>query len=291
VTGSLPRVGVVVLSQGRRPHGLAASLASVLRQEGVALDVVVVGNGWEPQDLAEGVRGIHLPENRGIPAGRNAGVPHVEGDALFFLDDDETVPSATFLADSLALMRRTGDVALIQPRIVDPTGVATPRRWIPRIRKGDPAASSAVFSVLEGAVVVRRDAFEAAGGWAGEFFYAHEGIELAWRIWDQGLRAWYAGDLVAHHPAVAPTRHAEYHRLNARNRVWLARRNLPLVLVPVYVGSWTAVQLIRSARNRDGLATWLRGWGEGWTTSPGERRPMSWGTVLRMTRAGRPPVI
>jgi GT2 family glycosyltransferase len=291
VTGSLPRVGVVVLSQGRRPDGLAASLASVLRQEGVELDVVVVGNGWEPQGLAEGVRGIHLPENRGIPAGRNAGVRHVEGDALFFLDDDETVPSATFLADSLALMRRTGDVALIQPRIVDPTGAATPRRWIPRVRKGDPAASSAVFSVLEGAVVVRRDAFEAAGGWAGEFFYAHEGIELAWRIWDQGLRAWYAGDLVAHHPAVAPTRHAEYHRLNARNRVWLARRNLPLVLVPIYVGSWTAVQLLRSARNRDGLATWLRGWREGWTTSPGERRPMSWGTVLRMTRAGRPPVI
>lgn len=291
MTGDLPRVGVVVLSQGRRPDGLAASLRSVLRQEGVVIDAVVVGNGWVPEGLPDGVRGVHLPENLGIPAGRNAGVPHVGGTMLFFLDDDETVPSATFLADGLALMRRLGDVALVQPRIVDPTGAATPRRWIPRIRKGDPATSSAVLSVLEGAVVVRRDAFEAAGGWAEEFFYAHEGIELAWRIWDQGLRAWYAGDLVAHHPAVAPTRHAEYHRLNARNRVWLARRNLPLVLVPVYVGSWTAVQLLRSARDRDGLGTWLRGWREGWATSPGERRPMSWRTVLRMTRAGRPPVI
>jgi GT2 family glycosyltransferase len=291
VTGAVPRVGVVVLSQGRRPEGLAASLASVLRQEGVALDVVVVGNGWEPDGLPDGVRGLHLPENLGIPAGRNAGVPLVTGDTLFFLDDDETVPSAAFLADCLALMRDAGDVALVQPRIVDPTGAATPRRWIPRIRKGDPARSSPVMSVLEGAVVVRRDAFEAASGWAGEFFYAHEGIELAWRIWDQGHRAWYAGDLVAHHPAVAPTRHAEYHRLTARNRVWLARRNLPLPLVPVYVGSWTAVQLIRSARNRDGLGTWLRGWREGWTTSPGARRPMSWGTVVRMARAGRPPVI
>jgi GT2 family glycosyltransferase len=291
VTDAVPRVGVVVLSQGRRPEGLAASLASVLRQEGVALDVVVVGNGWDPHGLPDGVRGLHLPENLGIPAGRNAGVPLVAGETLFFLDDDETVPSAAFLADSLALMRGAGDIALVQPRIVDPTGAATPRRWIPRIRKGDPARSSAVMSVLEGAVVVRRDAFEVAGGWAGQFFYAHEGIELAWRVWDQGLRAWYAGDLVAHHPAVAPTRHAEYHRLTARNRVWLARRNLPLPLVPVYVGSWTAVQLLRSARNRDGLGTWLRGWCEGWTTSPGPRRPMSWGTVIRMARAGRPPVI
>ncbi|MBM7410460.1 GT2 family glycosyltransferase [Clavibacter michiganensis] len=284
-------MGVVILSQGRRPEGLAASLASVLRQEGVALDVVVVGNGWDPYGLPDGVRGLHLPENLGIPAGRNAGVPLVTGETLFFLDDDETVPGATFLVDCLALMRGAGDIALVQPRIVDPTGAAAPRRWIPRIRKGDPARSSSVMSVLEGAVVVRRDAFEAAGGWAGEFFYAHEGIELAWRVWDQGLRAWYAGDLIAHHPAVAPTRHAEYHRLTARNRVWLARRNLPLPLVPVYVGSWTAVQLIRSARNRDGLGTWLRGWREGWTTSPGPRRPMSWSTVVRMARAGRPPVI
>lgn len=291
MTDALPRVGVVILSQGRRPDGLAASLDSVRRQRGVALDVVVIGNGWEPTGLPADVRGLHLPENLGIPAGRNAGVPLVVGEALFFLDDDETVPSASFVHDALALMREQGDVALVQPRIVDPTGAATPRRWIPRIRKGDPARSSAVFSVLEGAVVVRRDAFEAAGGWAGEFFYAHEGIELAWRIWDQGLRAWYAGDLVAHHPAVAPTRHAEYHRLNARNRVWLARRNLPLPLVPVYVATWTGVQLLRSARGADGLGTWLRGWREGWTTPPGRRRPMSWATVVRMTRAGRPPVI
>ena len=291
MTDALPRVGVVILSQGRRPEGLAASLDSVRRQRGVALDVVVVGNGWEPAGLPAGVRGLHLPENLGIPAGRNAGVPLVVGETLFFLDDDETVPSASFVRDALALMGEQGDVALVQPRIVDPTGAATPRRWIPRIRKGDPARSSAVFSVLEGAVVVRRDAFEAAGGWAGEFFYAHEGIELAWRVWDQGLRAWYAGDLIAHHPAVAPTRHAEYHRLNARNRVWLARRNLPMPLVPVYVATWTGVQLIRSARGGDGLGTWLRGWREGWATDPGPRRPMSWGTVARMTRAGRPPVI
>ena len=142
MTDAVPRVGVVVLSQGRRPEGLAASLASVLRQEGVALDVVVVGNGWDPHGLPDDVRGLHLPENLGIPAGRNAGVPLVAGETLFFLDDDETVPSAAFLADSLALMRGAGDIALVQPRIVDPTGAATPRRWIPRIRKGDAGQSS-----------------------------------------------------------------------------------------------------------------------------------------------------
>ncbi len=284
-------VGVVILSQGTRPGELDAALASALAQTGVTVDAVVVGNGWLPTGLPEGVRAVALPRNVGIPAGRNAGVDAVAGEYLFFLDDDESVPSPRFLADVIELMRRDPSVALIQPRIVDPRGGDLPRRWIPRIRKGSPERPSAVFSVVEGAVVIPRAVFDRAGRWASEFFYAHEGIELAWRVWDQGLRAWYAGDLVAHHPAVAATRHAEFYRLNARNRVWLARRNLPAPLIPLYVGSWTAVQLLRSARNRTGLRDWWGGWITGWRESPGERRPLRWRTVLRMTLAGRPPVI
>jgi len=34
------------------------------------------------------VPGVALPENLGIPAGRNRGVEHVTGEYLFFLDDD-----------------------------------------------------------------------------------------------------------------------------------------------------------------------------------------------------------
>jgi GT2 family glycosyltransferase len=162
---------------------------------------------------------------------------------------------------------------------------------VPRIRKGEADRSSVVLSVWEGAVVIPRDLFEATGGWADPFFYAHEGIELAWRVWDQGRCAWYAGDLVAHHPAIEPTRHSYYYRLNARNRVWLARRNLPAILIPVYVGTWTGIQLLRWFRRPSALAAWFGGWSEGWRTDPGERRPLSWRTVWRMTRAGRPPVV
>jgi GT2 family glycosyltransferase len=288
-------VGVVVLTQGTRPDELRRGLDSILEQTGVALDVVVVGNGWDPASapaaLPSGVRSLALAENGGIPAGRNAGVPLVCGDYLFFLDDDAALASPTFLRDAVALIERDPSIGLLQPRVVDPTGVASPRRWIPRIRKGDPAHSSPVFSCWEGAVLLPRPVFEATGGWADPFFYAHEGIELAWRVWDAGKRAWYAGELVAHHPVIQQTRHSFYWRLNARNRVWLARRNLPLPLVPVYVAAWTGVQALRFARSRSGLRAWAAGWREGWRSDPGERRPMSWRTVWRMTLAGRPPVI
>ncbi|TFV95076.1 glycosyltransferase family 2 protein [Leifsonia flava] len=286
-----PTVGVVVLTQGTRPDDLARGIRSLLDQTGVSLDIVCVGNGWEPTALPAGVAALALPENLGIPAGRNRGVAQVSGEFLFFLDDDASLPDPEFLAAAVAKLRADASIGLVQPRVVDPSGTTPPKRWIPRIRKGEAEHSSNVFSVWEGAVILPRAVFDATGGWAEPFFYAHEGIELAWRVWDQGKRAWYAGDLVANHPVITPTRHSYYYRLNARNRVWLARRNLPAVFVPLYVASWTGVQLLRSVRNRDGLGAWWGGWREGWRTDAGERRPLRWRTVWRMTLAGRPPVI
>jgi GT2 family glycosyltransferase len=241
--------------------------------------------------LPDALRTLALPENVGIPAGRNAGATAVTGEYVFFLDDDASLPSPTFLADAVARLRADPSIGLLQPRVVDPEGRENPRRWVPRIRKGSPEESGPVFSVWEGATLLPRAVFDRTGGWAAPFFYAHEGIELAWRVWDQGLRTWYEGGLVVNHPAIEPTRHSYYYRLNARNRVWLAKRNLPAVLVPLYVGSWTGIQLLRWARRPAALKAWFGGWAEGWRSDAGERRPMSWRTVLRMARAGRPPIV
>jgi GT2 family glycosyltransferase len=285
----------VILTQGKRPDDLARGVQSVFAQRDVELDVVVVGNGWNPAEsvppLPAAAATVKLEENVGIPAGRNRGVPLVSGEYIFFLDDDASLPSDRFLATAVALIRADPEIGLVQPRVVDPSGRTSPRRWVPRIRKGEATQSGNVFSCWEGAVLLPRALFDATGGWADPFFYAHEGIELAWRVWDQGKRAWYAGELVANHPAIEPTRHAYYYRLNARNRVWLARRNLPVLLVPLYVGSWTGIQILRWAKHPKALAAWFGGWREGWRSDPGERRPLRWRTVLRMTAAGRPPIV
>ena len=288
---ALPSVGVVVLTQGTRPAELARALASVLAQRDAVLDIVCVGNGWQPTGLPAGVRALGLPENLGIPAGRNAGVAEVKGEYLFFLDDDEYVESETFLADAIALFDEDPSIGVLQPRVRTIDDSPAPRRWVPRLRKGDPATSGTVFALIEGAIVIPRAVFDAAGGWADPFFYAHEGIELAWRVWDQGKVAWYAGDLEARHPNVPTTRHADFYWRNARNRVWLARRNLPAPFVPLYLGTWTGVQVLRNLRSASTLRPWFAGWFAGWRENPGERRPMSWRTVWRMTKAGRPPVV
>lgn len=284
------RYGVVVLTMGRRPDDLAAGLASLREQHDVELDIVVVGNGWDPVDLPDGVKALYLPENVGIPAGRNAGVPLVDGDLLFFLDDDAKLADDRFLATVAERFAAAPQLGLIQPRVVDPSGAVAPGRWVPRLKVGDPAQPGPATSLWEGAVAIRRELFERIGGWPDEFFYAHEGIDLVWRVWDEGAVAWYAGDLVVHHPVIDPARHDVYYRLNARNRVWLARRNLPVALEPIYVGSWVGMTLLR-VHDRAALKAWFTGLREGIAVRPAGRKPMRWSTVVAMTKAGRPPII
>lgn len=285
-----PSFGVVVLTQGSRPADLARALRSLLRQCDVDLDVVVVGNGWQPVGLPAGVRGHGLKENLGIPAGRNAGVPLVTGELLFFLDDDASLSNPTVLARMAAQFGADPELGLIQPRVIDPDGRPAPRRWTPRLRVGDPSRSSPAMSVWEGAVALTRPAFEFSGGWPEEFWYAHEGIELAWRVWDGGFHVRYDGEIEVHHPAIAPTRHADFYRLQARNRVWLARRNLPFPLAPMYILNWAAVSGMR-LRSWAALRETIRGHLQGIKQTCGDRRPMSWHTIWRMGLAGHPPLI
>jgi GT2 family glycosyltransferase len=137
---------------------------------------------------------------------------------------------------------------------------------------------------------MRRELFDRIGGWPDEFFYAHEGIDLVWRVWDEGFTPWYAGDLIVHHPVIDPARHDVYYRLNARNRVWLARRNLPVVIEPIYVGTWIGMTLLR-VHDKAALKAWFAGLNEGMKNKPKGRKKMQWKTVWAMTKAGRPPVI
>jgi GT2 family glycosyltransferase len=285
-------IACVVLTTGRRPDDLRLALDSLLRQEGVELDVVVVGNGWEPTGLPDGVRGVGLADDRGIPAGRNAGVPHARGDLLFFLDDDAALAERDALARVARRFAADPALGLVQLRVLARDGGRPARDWVPRLRVGDPARSSAVTAVWEGAVAMPRPLFERVGGWPEEFRYVHEGIDLAWRVMDAGFRVEYAGDVAVTHPAPAPVpvRHAYSLYYGLRNRVWLARRHLPLPLAVAYTLSFALRGGLR-ARSGGDLRALAKAVRDGVREPCGPRRPLRPRTLWRMTRAGRPPVV
>lgn len=289
------RLGAVIITMGNRPDELKALLDSVARQDGDPVEVVVVGQGVRLSGLPEGVRTVELPENLGIPGGRNVGIEAFgpggsEVDALLFLDDDgllERTDTAELCRQAFA---EDPGLGIVSFRIADPETGETQRRHVPRLRASDPMRSSRVTTFLGGANAVRTRVFEQVGPLPGDFFYAHEETDLAWRALDAGWLIDYRADMVLLHPTTAPSRHAVYHRMVARNRVWLARRNLPAPLVPVYLGVWLLLTLLRRP-SVPALKAWFGGFREGWTTPCGPRRPMRWRTVWRLTRLGRPPVI
>jgi GT2 family glycosyltransferase len=283
-------VSIVLLTMGDRPDDLKRAVMSVLEQEGDPPEVVVVGAGAAPPPLPEGARSVVLPENEGIPGGRNRGVAASTGDIVVFLDDDGWYPSAA-LADHLREMFAADPkLGIVSFRIIDPAGGAGARRHVPRLRAGDPERSSDVTTFLGGACAIRREVFDQVGVLPVEFWYGHEETDLAWRAIEAGWRIRYDAESVMWHPVLPPDRHGQFYQFNGRNRVWLARRNLPWPLAVLYLLNWTLLTIVRT-RRLSALRPWFAGFREGWRQPCGPRRPIRWRTAWTMTKKGRPPII
>lgn len=287
------RVGVAILTMGNRPDELRALLDSVAGQDLKATHIVVIGNGSPLPPLPEGTTGVELSENLGVSGGRNAALDELrklgDVDVVVDLDGDGLLISPDVFSRLAELYARDPELGIVSFRIADERG-RTQRRHVPRLRVGDPARGGYVTTFLGGGHALSLPMLDRIGGWPDEFFYAHEETDLAWRALDDGWRVLYAPEMVLQHPWTSPTRHAVYHRMVARNRVWLAKRHLPAPLVPVYLGVWTALTVVRN-RSAAGLRAWAGGFAEGVRTPCGRRKPMRWRTVWRMTKLGRPPVI
>ncbi|NEY35837.1 glycosyltransferase [Streptomyces sp. PRKS01-65] len=294
-----PRIAVAVVTMGNRPAEVDALLESVAGQDVPPARIVIVGNGCPLPEFARRlslpgeVTAIEVDENLGCPGGRNVALARLreygDTDVVVELDDDGLLVGADVLRRVRELFAADDRLGIVGFRIADEHG-ETQQRHVPRVGSRDPMRGGYVTGFLGGGHALRMAMLDEVGDWPAEFFFAHEETDLAWRAADAGWRILYAPELLLRHPKTSPARHAVYFRVNARNRVWLARRRLPLPLVPVHLGVWLLLTLVRH-RSRAGLRAWFGGFAEGVRQPAGERRPMSWRTVWRLTRLGRPPVI
>ncbi|NEB80753.1 glycosyltransferase family 2 protein [Streptomyces sp. SID14478] len=295
-TTELPRLGVAIVTMGNRPKDVDALLESVAKQGVRPTRVVMIGNGTalpEFTGLPFEVTNVELDENLGCPGGRNVALARLRAfgdvDVAVELDDDGLLVDADVFATIQRLYAADPHLGVVGFRIADEHG-ETQRRHVPRLRAKDPMRRGLVTAFLGGAHAFSMDMLAETGDWPADFFFTHEETDLAWRALDAGWKVLYEPSLLLQHPKTSPARHAVYYRMTARNRVWLARRRLPAPLVPLYLLTWTLLTLLRT-RSVGGLRAWAGGFVEGLRAPAGERRPMRWRTVWRMTRLGRPPLI
>ncbi|HET9897797.1 MAG TPA: glycosyltransferase [Streptosporangiaceae bacterium] len=276
---------------GNRPAEVARAVESTGPLRAAGAELIVVGNGADPPPVPHGATSLRLDDNQGVTGGRNAAVAVCTGDVVLFLDDDGWYPEPAALGEHLA--ERFGAdpaLAVLSFRVLDPDTGESARWYVPRLRAGHPERSSVVTTFAGGACAIRRTAYEEAGGLPGQFFFGHEETDLAWRLIELGYRIEYDASAAMCHPPVRNARHPFWYRTEARNRVWLARRNLPWPLALAYLADWMVLTVLRE-RKGPALRAWFAGFAEGWRASPGRRQPVSARTVWKLTKAGRPPVI
>lgn len=285
------KAAIHVLTMGTRPDDLARAVASATGQRNADVEVVVVVNGARLTDPPAGAKVIELPENLGVSGGRNRGIETETADVIFFIDDDAAYATDDAVERALSLFERRADLGILSFRIEDPAGAPGQRRHVPRLRAGDRMRSSDVTTYLGGACAIRREVFDRCGPYPEQFFFGHEETDLAWRALDAGYAIRYEASIVVHHPAEpAARRQPTHYERTSRNRVLLARRRVPWAIAAVYLLVWLSLELARAPDNASRRA-YLGGFLAGWRAEPGERRPMSWRTVWRMTRLGRPPIV
>lgn len=281
-----PSITWVVLTMGDRPDALADAVRSVRQHAAPTSRLLVVSNGGPAAfDGVAPDETLVLPGNVGVPGGRDAGARLVTTELIGFLDDDAVL---TADAERRAVAAFTDPaVAAVALRIVDERG-ETARRHVPRPGAGGAERGGPVVNFLGGACIVRRAPYVEVGGYWSDLWYGHEELDLAWRLIDAGMSVMYVPAAVVRHPRTEIGRHPEGWYRTGRNRVLIARRNLPVPVLVAHTVVWLALGALRApgGARRGYVRGWWSGW-SGWLA----RRPMSWATVWRLTRLGRPPVV
>ncbi len=283
-------VSAVILTMGDRPKALKESINSIRSQESVNVEIIIVWNGISPDQSIDAEMHIHSDINVGIPSGRNLGALKASGRVILFLDDDARLLDTDLLNKVQEIFNADKSIAITSLRIIDESG-STARRHIPRLGSKSVDISGETTSFLGGASVARKSAWDQVYGYSGDLFYSMEETDLSWRILNAGWKIYYAADLLVAHPRTEPTRHNEAIYLTFRNRIWIAKANLPLVLIPIYILTWLGITIVRNLNSSKALLAMFKGFISGLSSSPLKRSPISWKTVARMSKLGRPPII
>jgi GT2 family glycosyltransferase len=231
---SPPLVSVSVLNY-LRLDALRRVLESVYAQDYPNFEVIVVDNASGPEVAAflrgnfPQVRLIELPANQGTVA-RNYGIRAARGEIVVTIDNDVYLDSPRELWHVVNAFERRPAAGCVVFRIYHPqTGRLHARDWAhPRDWRSAEHEEFATHYLTEGAAAFRTAVFRHIEPYWEEFFIAHEGADLAFRLLDAGYEIWYAPEVKVWHMASLETREngRPFYR-NTRNMFLLVYRNLP----------------------------------------------------------------
>jgi glycosyltransferase involved in cell wall biosynthesis len=168
-----PDISVVLATYDRR-HSLPRAVASVLAQEGVRFEIIIVADASRDDTAAylatladPRIRTISCEHNRGPSAARNRGLAAARADAVAFLDSDDAYRPGRLAAPLAAFAADRGLVATLSSAVKhDRSGARD--ALVPAVKLAAPAFEWALICDLvpveATSITVRRQAALAVGG-------------------------------------------------------------------------------------------------------------------------------
>jgi len=265
-------------------------LEALERQTVKPREVAVLENGspagerLEAADMPASVRFVESTENLGFAAGNNLLARDVKARWLILLNPD-AFPEADWLEELFRAAERWPHAALFgctqwadgAPGVLDGCGDVYHFTGLPYRsgygRRIEPPQEGEVFAPCGAAAMIRRDVFEALGGFDEDYFCYVEDVDLAARARLAGHVCIQAAAAQVRHMGYASSARrsvfASYH--GARNRFWTFFKVTPApllwLLAPVHIAI-TGLMWLSAARfgqfvlfgraMRDALKSWPR---------------------------------
>lgn len=319
----MPPLATIIVVTHNSARWLERMCAAVSAQTETRWRLVIVDNASRADQrphqtqLPPGASIIQCERNLGFAAGNNLAAGDADTPHLVFLNPD-AFPEPGWLAALLAAAEKFPQAAAIgstqwradAPGVLDGTGDVLHASGLAyRSNYGKRAAPPPLgesFSACAAAMLVRRAAFEAVGGFDERYFCYFEDVDLGFRLRLAGWRILQTPDAMVAHVGggVAGARSAfgDYH--GARNRLWTFFKCMPAVLfwplLPFHLLASALVCTVALSTGRDlhawrGMIDGLKGLGPIWATrrelqrtrkaSPGEiADALAWSPDILLNR-------
>ena len=275
-TAPLATIVVVTHNSAR---WLARMAAAVQAQSETRWRLVVIDNASEPDErpqqsqLPAGAALIQSETNLGFAEANNLAAAGADTPYFVFLNPD-AFPEPGWLAALIAAAERypgAGAIGSTQlradaPGVYDGTGDVLHASGLAYRssygkRRANPPPLGESFSACAAAMLVRREAFEAVGGFDARYFCYFEDVDLGFRLRLLGWRVLQGPDAVVAHVGggVAGARSAfgDFH--GARNRLWTFVKCMPAPLLwpllPAHLLASALVVTVAALTGR-GLSAW-----------------------------------
>lgn len=242
-------------------------------------ELIVFDNASRPEErphasaLPIGARLIQSEDNLGFAGANNRAAREATSPYLVLLNPD-AFPEPAWLAELIALAEshpEAGAIGSTQVRAddeatFDGTGDVMLASGLPyrsnfgKRRRATPCLGE-TFAACGAAMLIRRDAFEAVGGFDERYFCFVEDVDLCFRLRLRGYTMLQSPDAIVHHVGGGSTgsrsAFACFH--GARNRFWTYVKCMPAplfwVLLPAHL-ALSALACTAALVSGGGLASW-----------------------------------